>query len=212
MKAIAFSIALFGVTAAHAAVTFVTSASDPAFAPLAVWDSYAGVTPLNTGQASFVSNQIEYLALTNDVGVWRGVDLASVLGTNEIPDYLVTTNGDENFRITPQFVARRIGFETFTINEMGNPLSVAGAPNVLVQVETIAGTTSLSLDPPANNHGFLGIISDDPILSVRWFGELGRVKDTGITNIRVAEAVPEPTTLAALVMGGLTILARRRRR
>ncbi|MCE9558888.1 MAG: PEP-CTERM sorting domain-containing protein, partial [Armatimonadetes bacterium] len=196
---------------AQATVSFVYSSSNPYFASLGLYDDYSGVLPMNTGQGSFVSNSITYSAITADVGSWQGSVLASVLGSTDIPNFLVTANGDENFLVTPGFAVHRMGFETYTINEVGNPLSVAGAPNIVVKVMTSAGTTTLSMNAPTNNHGFLGIISDDAILGMSWYGQLGGVRDTGITNMRISGTVPEPSAIVALGLGAVSLLMRRRK-
>lgn len=59
--------------------------------------------------------------------------------------------------------------------------------------------TPFNLPPPLGNFGFLGIVSDDPILDIEWFGNLGGIRNTGIDNLRFSESVgvvPEPALLA----------------
>lgn len=210
MKPIAIAITALFAVCSQASVSFVYSSSDAAFVSLPIYDDFSGVFPRNTGRPAFVSKSITYGANTNDIGVWQGSQIAQWIASTEVPAFLVTADGDENFTIHPDFAIRRMGFETYTINEAGNPLSVIDAPNVLVIVHTASGDTPLSLNPPPNNHGFLGIISSEPIVSVKWIGMMGGIKDTGITNIRVADAVPEPASLVGLGAGFLLLLRRRR--
>lgn len=201
-------------SASFAGVSFTFNASDPAFAGLAIYDDYTGVSPVDTASSSFTSNGILYSALINDVGVYKGTTLAAVIGSTEIPNRIVSADGDEDILIQPidpSLHLHRVGMETYTINAAGNPLSVPNAPDVVVTVTTTAGTFVQNVTPDPSNHGFLGISSTDEILSVQWFGELGRVKDTGFTNLRVSnQAVPEPTSLAALAVGVTAVLRRRK--
>jgi hypothetical protein len=117
---------------------------------------------------------------------------------------ILTANGNEHFAITPSFTVRSIGFDIYTINEPGNPSSVGGADPVVGSVMTVGPPVILNLPASVGNFGFLGIVSDDPIVSVTWEADLGGVRNTGIDNGRVADyAVTEPGT-PLLIASGLT--------
>lgn len=49
---------------------------------------------------------------------------------------ILTASGDEHLHFAVPLLARRVGFDVYTINDPGNPLSVPGAANVLVTVST----------------------------------------------------------------------------
>jgi hypothetical protein len=123
---------------------------------------------------------------------------------------ILAANGNEVFTITPSGSLRSLGFDVYTINDPGSANSFPGAENVLVSVLTTSGLTTHSLIPPAGNFGFLGILSDEDILEVTWRASAGGHKNTGIDDIRVSTAVPEPGVLALLGLG-LAALASRKR-
>ena len=193
-----------------AAVTFTTNINSYGFNSMAVHEDFEAFAPKDVGLASFVSNSITYSAIHQDVVVASPGYVNFAIGAPTASSIL-TTNGDEDFRLMPSFQVRRIGFDAYTINEPGNPNSVPGANDVVVAVHTFSGATVYNLPGQPGNLGFLGIVSDEDILAVDWYGHLGGVKNTGIDNIRVSGVVPEPATLAAFALGAGTLLRRRRK-
>jgi hypothetical protein len=221
--ALLVALAILAPAPAQATVVFYLSET-PAngFELLPVLDSFDGVLPKDTGLASIVSAGITYTAVTGcgdpvacPGNVWvTGVPYGNFGIPGDTAGAILTANGNEYFTMTPGFTVRSMGFDVYTITEPGNPNSVPGARDVVVTVLTIGGPSVLNLPAPIGNFGFLGIVSDDPILMVTWQADLGGVRNTGIDNIRVSETaapIPEPGTLL-LLGSGLTGLAMRRRR
>jgi hypothetical protein len=206
---------------AQAVVVFVLSETPSGgFESLAVHESFEGAPVKDSPLASFVSAGITYAPVTGcgDATACPGNVWVSSPGYSNygIPgnttSSILTATGNEYFTVTPGFTVRSLGFDIYTINEPLNPKSVGGAAPVLVSVLTSGGLTSLNLPAPIGNFGFLGIVSDDPILSLTWQANLGGVRNTGIDDIRVSEhAVPEPGTLI-LIGSGLATMALKRRR
>jgi hypothetical protein len=212
LVAVILALALVVSAPASATVIFVLSETPSGgFGGLPIYETFEGITPKDAELASITSAGITYTPNAGNVWVSSpGYPNYGIPGLTTTS--ILTANGNEYFTITPSFTVRSLGFDIYTINEPGNPNSVFGASNVLVTVTDSGGPTLLSLPPPIGNFGFLGIVSDDPILSVTWQADLGGVRNTGIDNIRVSEAaVPEPATLL-LLGSGLTGLALRRRR
>lgn len=74
-----------------------------------------------------------------------------------------------------------VGFETFT----------NGSAAPIVTVVDVEGSASVfTLNQPPNTHGFFGIVSIRPIVSVRWLASNGHLADTAIDNIRIGDRVP----------------------
>jgi hypothetical protein len=207
---------------AGATVIFITSEMPSGgFESLSIHETFEAISPKDTSLASFASAGITYAPVTGcgDGTVCPGNVFVSSPGYANygIPgattSSILTSNGNEYFTVTPGFTVRSLGFDIYTISEPGNPNSVAGADDVVVSVLTAGGTTVLNLPAPMGNFGFLGVISDDPILSLTWQADLGGVRNTGIDNLRVAEApIPEPGTLLLIGSGLVGLAARRRRR
>jgi hypothetical protein len=198
---------------AGATVIFITSEMPSGgFESLSIHETFEAISPKDTSLASFASAGITYAPVTGNVFV-SSPGYANYGIPGATTSSILTSNGNEYFTVTPGFTVRSLGFDIYTISEPGNPNSVAGADDVVVSVLTAGGTTVLNLPAPMGNFGFLGVISDDPILSLTWQADLGGVRNTGIDNLRVAEApIPEPGTLLLIGSGLVGLAARRRRR
>ncbi len=221
VASLATSIALAAAPARATVVFIVSETPSGGFESLAIHETFEGAPSKDVALASLVSGGITYAPVTGcgDTGtcpgnVWvasPGYDNFGIPGSTG--SSILTATGNEYFTVTPGFTVRSLGFDVYTINESGSPNSVLGADPVIVTVETIAGLTVLNLPAPIGNFGFLGVVSDDPILSLTWQADLGGVRNTGIDDIRVSEhAVPEPGTLILLGSGLAGAAFRRRRR
>jgi hypothetical protein len=220
LSILAAGLALAG-SPAQASVVFVDSLGSGGFGGLAVLDDFEGFAPKDVAIFAPISEfGLTYAPVTVCSTDCPGNIFVSSPGYNNygLPtttSSIFTASGNEFFTITPGSDLRRIGFDIYTINDPGNIYSVAGAVNVQVSVLTIAGTTTLSLTPPLGNFGFLGVVSDDPILQITWEADKGGIRNTGIDNIRVSDTVgapvPEPST-GLVILVGLAALASRRRR
>lgn len=221
VAALLAAIAGLAASPARASVVFVLSETPSGgFPSLPVHEDFESWAPTDTALASIVSNGITYAAVTGcgdtttcPGNVWvTGFPYANFGIPGSTSGAILTATGNEYFTLTPSFTVRSLGFDIYTNNEVGNPKSFPGAADVIVTVLTSGGPTVLNLPAPLGNFGFLGIISDDPILQLTWQADKGQYVNTGIDNVRVSEiAIPEPRTLL-LFGSGLAGFALRRRR
>ena len=147
-----------------------------------------------TGQAGVPGPNV-YLLAAGTTGMGAGVPQP----TSSI---ILSANGDENILVSLDSPARAIGFDVY-LNGLGP-----------VEVRVYDGETlldSYSFPGNENDQTYLGVVSDTPITAFRFMSSLGASINTAIDNIAVAEAIPEPASLAVLALGGLTLGLRRRR-
>ena len=115
-------------------------------------------------------------------------------GVNPTTSTILTASGNENFEGVLTAPTSALGFNVF-LND--SPFSVeffSGA--------TPLGTLTYDSPPVAgDNLGFAGIISDIPITRFVVLAVNGEQINTGVDNIRVAAAIPEPGTWAMMLIG-----------
>lgn len=199
------------VGSAEASISFVASTAQSGFGSLAVYEDFEGVSPKDAALSSFTSGVVTYTGETGSNVFVSSPGYANYGISGSTISSILTSNGDEDYTLTFSQTVKRIGFDTYTIDAAGAPNSVGGAPPVELTVVTTAGTFTHSVVAGPDNQGFVGVVSDEAILSVNWYGRLGGVRNTGIDNVRLSEAVPEPGTMAALGLG-LAALGRKRRK
>lgn len=211
MRFLPLFVGCLAAAQAAAGTSFVSSTSSAGFGSLAVYEDFESISPKDTSLSSFTSGIITYTAEPGSNVFVSSPGYSNYGISGSTTSSILTSNGDEDYTLTFSSAVRRIGFDTYTIDAAGATNSVSGAPPVKVTVVTSAGTFQHDVVAGPDNFGFLGIVSDEAILSVNWYGRLGGVRNTGIDNVRIDEAVPEPGTLAALGLG-LAALRRRARK
>jgi hypothetical protein len=169
-------------------------------------EDFEAFAPKDTALASFVSKGVTYTGLAGSPfpNVWVASPGYSNFGVG-VPQPTTTSilvaNGDEDFRMDFSMNPLAVGFDVYF--------------NGLGQVETTVKTGAITFTftdlRGLNNVGFYGFISSDPITSVEFKSTFGGRLNTGVDNIVIATAVPEPATLA-LFGGGLVALRARRRK
>lgn len=125
-------------------------------------------------------------------------------GLNPTTTSILTANGDEEFLIQFLNPYHAVGFDVY-YNGLGPAISE------FFNGATLLGSISYN---GAAFLGFNGYIasSSTPITSVHWLSTRGGQLNTGIDNLAVINATPEPATLTLMATGllGLAIVRRRR--
>ena len=156
--------------------------------------------PYTEGGVTFSEPSNLYVALPGGAAAVADFDAP-------VTSHVLTVSGNEDITMTFAGPApTAIGFTSLTNRFNAPVVTVFDTANALI------GTYVLTQGPASV--GFVGITSSVGIGSVRWLGDRGGIKDTGIDNVYVGvAAVPEPHTYA-LMLAGLAVmgaLARRRR-
>ncbi|HRK20848.1 MAG TPA: PEP-CTERM sorting domain-containing protein [Fimbriimonadaceae bacterium] len=194
----------------HASISFVNSTASYGFAGITVDEDFESFSPKDTSLASVDTPGILFTPITLNVFVSSpGYTNYGITGATA--SSILTTSGDEDYKGTLKVTARRLGFDIYTIDDPGSPNSVPGAPPVRVTVTSTTEFATYDIPAPSGNFGFLGIVSDDPIVEFTWYGQSGGVRNTGIDNTRISSVVPEPATMAALAVGVAAMFRRRKR-
>ncbi|NEO58227.1 MAG: hypothetical protein F6K54_37350, partial [Okeania sp. SIO3B5] len=112
---------------------------------------------------------------------------------------ILTTAGDEDFTVEFGTPTEAVGFDTY-LNTFGPAtINVFGTSGLL-------DTFVLNHDP--TNVGFLGILADEEISSIRWTTVNGGIINTGIDNIVQGTEIeststPEPISILSLIALGV---------
>lgn len=168
-------------------------ASFDAVTQTTIWEDFAS-GPVHAVFPGYTSNGITYTGLQN----WPADATVQVLHSDfNISDHYLSANGDEDIAIDFGNPDTVVGFDTY-LNSYG-PATIE-----------IYGSADL-LDTYTHSHdyttvGFFGVVSDDPIYRIRWTTTLGRIDNTGFSNIRLPgspsdlNVVPVPS---AVILGGI---------
>ena len=192
--------------AGHATVTFYTS--EPAFSAAAspvLLETFETFSPKDTPLSSFTLHGVTYTG-------YAGTPLANVLvaspgyinfgaGVGTTTSSILIANGDEDFTAAFSTPYYAVGFDTY-LNGLGPATANFYGAHGLLGYYTYPGS--------ANDKEYLGIVSTEPIFSLRWTSTLGGRLNTGIDNISVS-SVPVPGAILLFAPGLLGLAAIRRR-
>jgi hypothetical protein len=178
-------------------VTFYASkASFDAAVATTLLEDFESFAPKDTPLPFFISNGVTYTAFAGAPfpNVWVASPGYSNFGAG-VPQPTTTSilvaNGDEDFTAEFSVPPLALGFDTY-LNGLG-PASLQ-VFNGATLLDTF--TYAAALD----DKEYLGIVSTDPITSIRWTSTDGGVLNTGIDNLSVpASTVPESGSLWILL-------------
>lgn len=130
-------------------------------------------------------------------------------GQNPTTSIILTANGNEGFDGTLASAAYALGFNVY-LND--SPFTVSFF-NGLTALGVLTFDSPLD---PGNNLGFAGITNDGGVTSFRIQAVNGQNINTGVDNILIQAAIPEPGTWAFMLLGfgavGVSLRFRRSRR
>lgn len=212
MKQIFFTLAVLSCVlsiAASAAPTYYTdSAAFNATTQIGVFEDFENVTPKDTAQAFFTSQNVTYRGVggNQSPNVWVASAGYTNFGVTETLSSVLTATGDEDFMIEMELASptTAVGFDTY-LNSHG-PASI----RIYGENDTLLGTYSLSHDPTLV--GFFGVTSSEAIAKIQWTTVDGRSVNTGIDNVMIGSVVPVPGALVLGLLGTGTVGYLRRRR
>lgn len=210
LKILSALAAVAAVSARAALISYSDLASfTGANTTVVVEDFESAAIPHDVAMSSFTHNGITF---TGDAGVrthnvWDAsagyVNFSVPITTSSV----LTANGDENILMTFSSPSTAVGFDTY--------LNFYGPATITVTLVG-GGSQVYTFNQDPTKVGFWGVSSDDAaIASVRWATVNGGLINTGIDNIRAGApsgAVPEPSTLALVTLGGCAALVAMRRR
>ena len=130
-------------------------------------------------------------------------------GQNPTTSIILTASGNEGFDGTLAAATNALGFNVY-LND--SPFTVSFFNGLTL----LGALTFDSPVDPGNNLGFAGITSDVGVTSFRIQATNGQNINTGVDNVRLQTAVPEPGTWAYMLLGfgaiGCSLRFRRPRR
>ena len=156
--------------------------------------------------SSFVSNGNIY---TGNSNVWVSSPGYTNFGVPVTTSSVLTATGNEDFTVEFGTPTEAVGFNTY-LNPYGPAtVSVFGANNIL---------DTFVLNQDSKTVGFLGILADEEISSIRWTTVNGGIINTGIDNIIQGskinnKSIPEPSLLLGIISTfAITVLSRNKQR
>jgi len=187
---------------AHASTMFFTDVNAfDALTNTTLVEDFEAFSPKDRLLPSFVSNGNTYTGLAGvpNPNVWVARPGYINFGVPVTTSSILTGNGDEDFTVEFGTPTEAVGFNTY-LNAFGPAtVSVFGTTGML---------DSFVLNHDPTNVGFLGILADEEISSIRWTTVNGRSINTGIDNILQGTKIegastPEPTSVLSLIALGI---------
>lgn len=206
-------VGMFVLALGQSGYAVVTSFTDigsfNAAASTTLVEDFEAFSPKNMILASFVSNGNTYTGAPGPNVFVSGPGFTNYGLLGATTTSILTASGDEDYVVDFGSPSEAVGFDTY-LNEFGPAtVRVFGAANTLLD------TINHTHDP--TTIGFLGLVADEPIHSIRWTTVDGGIINTGIDNILQGDAIrvnnnnaiPEPASFALVMMGGFSLLRRR---